>query len=32
MGAVVSIIVLKAGIDIFKDTVDPLLGMAPDRN
>ena len=31
MGAVVSIIVLKAGIDIFKDTVDPLLGMAPDK-
>lgn len=31
MGAVVSIIVLKAGIDIFKDTVNPLLGMAPDR-
>ena len=31
MGAVVSIIVLKAGIDIFKYTVDPLLGMAPDK-
>lgn len=31
MGAVVSIIVLKAGVDIFKDTVNPLLGMAPDR-
>ena len=27
----ISIIVLKAGIDIFKDTVDPLLGMAPDK-
>lgn len=31
IGAVVSIIVLKAGIGIFKDTVDPLLGMAPDK-
>lgn len=31
IGAVVSIIVLKAGIEIFKDTVDPLLGMAPDK-
>ncbi|WP_286076980.1 cation diffusion facilitator family transporter [Thomasclavelia cocleata] len=31
MGAVVSIIVLKAGIEIFKDTVNPLLGMAPDK-
>lgn len=31
MGTIVSIIVLKAGIDIFKDTVDPLLGMAPDK-
>lgn len=31
MGAVVSVIVLKAGIGIFKDTVDPLLGMAPDK-
>ena len=30
MGAVVSIIVLKAGIEIFKDTVNPL-GMAPDK-
>lgn len=31
MGAVVSIIVLKAGIEIFKDIVNPLLGMAPDK-
>lgn len=31
MGTIVSIIVLKAGIEIFKDTVDPLLGMAPDK-
>ncbi|WP_278627857.1 cation diffusion facilitator family transporter [Thomasclavelia cocleata] len=31
MGAVVSIIVLKAGVEIFKDTVNPLLGMAPDK-
>lgn len=31
IGAVVSIIVLKAGIDIFQDTVDPLLGMAPNK-
>ncbi|WP_027089312.1 cation diffusion facilitator family transporter [Thomasclavelia saccharogumia] len=31
MGTIVSIIVLKAGIEIFKDTVNPLLGMAPDR-
>lgn len=31
MGAVVSLIVLKAGIEIFKNTVDPLLGMAPDK-
>ena len=32
MGAIVSLIVLKAGIEIFKDTVDPLLGMAPDKD
>ena len=32
MGAVVSIIVLKAGVEIFKDTVNPLLGMAPDKD
>lgn len=31
MGTIVSIIVLKAGIEIFKDTVNPLLGMAPDK-
>lgn len=31
MGLFVSIFVLKSGIDIFKDTVNPLLGMAPDK-
>ena len=31
MGAIVSLFVLKSGIDIFKDTVDPLLGQAPDK-
>lgn len=31
MGTIVSIIVLKGGIEIFKDTVNPLLGMAPDK-
>lgn len=31
VGTLVSIIVLKAGIDIFKETIDPLLGMAPDK-
>lgn len=31
MGAIVSLFVLKAGIDIFKETVDPLLGQAPDK-
>ncbi|MDE6953776.1 MAG: cation diffusion facilitator family transporter [Erysipelotrichales bacterium] len=31
IGAIVSILVLKSGIDIFKDTVDPLLGQAPDK-
>lgn len=31
MGAIVSLFVLKSGIDIFKDTVDPLLGQAPNR-
>lgn len=30
-GAVVSIIVLKAGYEVFNDTVDPLLGKAPDK-
>lgn len=30
-GAGVSIIVIKAGIEVFKDTVNPLLGMAPDK-
>lgn len=31
MGLIVSIIVFKAGIEVFKDTVNPLLGMAPDK-
>lgn len=31
IGALVSLIVLKSGVEIFKDTVDPLLGMAPDK-
>ena len=31
IGIVVSLFVLKSGIDIFKDTVDPLLGKAPDK-
>lgn len=32
IGMVVSFMVLKSGIDIFKDTVDPLLGQAPDKD
>ena len=31
IGMIVSLMVLKSGIDIFKDTVDPLLGQAPDK-
>ncbi len=31
IGVCVSLVVLKSGIDIFKDTVDPLLGMAPNK-
>lgn len=31
MGTIVSLFVFKSGIDIFKDTVDPLLGQAPDK-
>jgi len=31
IGVCVSLFVLKAGIDIFKDTVNPLLGQAPDK-
>lgn len=31
IGVIVSIVVFKSGIDIFKDTVDPLLGKAPDK-
>ena len=30
-GTIVSIIVLKAGVEVFKDTVNPLLGLAPDK-
>lgn len=32
IGVIVSIVVFKSGIDIFKDTVDPLLGKAPDKD
>lgn len=32
IGIVVSLFVLKSGIDIFKDTVDPLLGKAPNKD
>lgn len=31
MGIVVSAMVLKSGVEIFKSTMDPLLGMAPDK-
>ena len=31
VGCIVSLFVLKAGIDIFKDTVDPLLGQPPKK-
>lgn len=31
IGTIVSLFVFKSGIDIFKETVDPLLGKAPDR-
>lgn len=31
IGLVVSLLVLRSGIDIFKTTMDPLLGMAPDK-
>ena len=31
IGMIVSLMVLKSGIDIFKDTVNPLLGQAPDK-
>lgn len=30
-GAIVSVVVLKAGYEVFQDTVDPLLGKAPDH-
>lgn len=32
IGTIVSLFVLKSGFDIFKDTVDPLLGQAPDMD
>ena len=31
IGAVVSLLVIKAGVEIFIDTINPLLGMAPDK-
>jgi len=31
VGMIVSLFVLKSGIDIFKETVDPLLGKAPNK-
>lgn len=31
IGTIVSLFVLKSGVDIFRDTVDPLLGQAPDK-
>ena len=31
IGSVVSVLVLKAGVEIFIDTINPLLGMAPDK-
>ena len=32
IGVIVSLVVLKSGIDIFKDTIDPILGKAPDKD
>ena len=32
IGIFVSLFVIKSGIDIFKSTMDPLLGMSPDKN
>lgn len=31
IGTIVSIIVILAGINVFKDTINPLLGLAPDK-
>lgn len=31
IGSVVSLLVIKSGIDIFKSTMDPLLGQSPDK-
>ncbi len=31
IGALVSVVVILAGIEVFKDTIDPLLGLAPDK-
>lgn len=31
IGLIVSLLVLRSGIEIFKTTMDPLLGMAPDK-
>lgn len=32
IGVIVSLVVLKSGVDIFKDTIDPILGKAPDKD
>lgn len=32
LGFLVSIMVIKAGLDVFKDSLDPLLGKAPDQD
>ena len=31
IGSIVSLLVIKSGIDIFKSTMDPLLGQSPDK-
>ena len=31
IGTIVSLIVIFAGINVFKDTINPLLGLAPDK-
>lgn len=31
MGAIVSMVVILAGVEVFKDTIDPLLGLAPNK-
>lgn len=32
IGTIVSVIVIIAGINVFKDTINPLLGLAPDKS